>query len=190
MKVDDEALQALWQRQQPPSQLADGVAARIVRHRRAERVRRAVEVILTVAGVALLTWPAADGGLSAAQWLLIPFFAVFLVVSWVVVLRKTPEQQVAAREPVSVYARIRKVQLHGRLRHLKLAAASAFALLAYATASLVLSYLLGTTEWQAAAVRLAAWATLWAIGTWWLARRHRAAVLSEYRRMTRIAAND
>ena len=190
MNIDDDALRALWQRQQPPPQLADELTARIVRHRRAEKVRRTLEVALTLAGVALLTWPAADGRLTAVQWLLIPFFSVFLVVGWAVVLRPTPEQQLAASEPVSVYARIRKVQLRDRLRHLKLAAVSAFALLGYAAASLAFSYVLGTTEWREAAVRLAAWAAVWTIGSWWLVRRKRAAVLSEYRCMTRIAAQD
>ena len=190
MNIDDDALRALWQRQQPPSRLADEVATRIVRNRRDEKIRRAVEVALTVAGIALLTWPAADGRLSAVQWLLIPFFSVFLIVSWTVVLRQAPEQRLAASEPVSVYARIRKVQLRVRLRHLKLATVSAFALSGYAAVSLAVSYWLGTAEWQEAAVRLTAWATVWTIGTWWLVRRSRAAVLSEYRRMARITAHD
>ena len=64
MDINDDALRALWHRQQPPSALADEMARRIQRHRRAEKVRRAVEIALTIAGIALLAWPVADGRLS------------------------------------------------------------------------------------------------------------------------------
>ena len=96
MDINDDALRALWQRQQPPSGLADVMARKIQRHRRVEKVRRVIEVALTVAGVALLTSPVADGRLSPGQWLLIPFFSVFLVASWSILLRQQTEQPLAA----------------------------------------------------------------------------------------------
>lgn len=189
MDIDDESLRALWQRQQPPAELVRDVAASVVRHRRYDRARLALEIALTAAGITLLTWPAADGTLSPAQWLLIPFFAVFLVISWAVVLRQRPDQQAAASEAVSVYARIRKLQLRQRLRHLKLAAVSGYVLFAYAGASLALSYLIGTTQWQQAGIRVFVWATVWAIGTWWFVGPRRLMILSEYRRMARLSVH-
>lgn len=186
MDIDDEALRALWQRQQPPSGLADEMARKVQRHRRVETLRRAVEIALTVAGIVLLTWPVADGRLSPGQWLLIPFFSVFLVVSWTVLLRQRTDQRVAAHQPVSVYVCIRKLQLRSRLRHLKLASASALALAGYAIVSVIACYLIGTAEWQDAALRLAAWAIAWTVGTGWLVGRQRAAIRQEYRRMARL----
>lgn len=190
MDINDDALRALWQRQQPPSGLADAMTRKVQRHRRTERVRRNIEIALTVAGIALLTWPVADGRLSPGQWLLIPFFSVFLVASWTILLRQQADQRVAAHEPVSVYASIRKLQLRNRLRHLKLASVSALALSGYALVSVIACYLFGTADWQDAALRLMAWAMFWTIGTWWLVRRQRAAIRQEYRRIARLGAHD
>jgi hypothetical protein len=190
MDINDDALRALWQRQQPPSGLADAMAGKIQRHRRVEKLRRVIEVALTVAGVALLTWPVADGRLSAGQWLLIPFFSVFLITSWTILLRQQADQRIAAREPVSVYASIRKLQLRNRLRNLKLAHVSALALSGYALISVIACQLLGTAEWQHAALRLAAWAIVWMGGTWWLVRRQGAAIRQEYRCIMRLGAGD
>lgn len=190
MDINDDALRALWQRQQPPSGLADAMARRIQRHRRVEALRRAIEIALTVAGIALLTWPVAGGGLSPGQWLLIPFFSVFLVASWTLLLRQQADQRVAAHEPVSVYASIRKLQLRNRLRHLKLASVSALALGGYALVSVIACHLVGTAEWQHAALRLAAWSIAWMAGTGWLVRRQRAVIWQEYRRIARLGAND
>lgn len=189
MDINDDALRALWRRQQPPSDFADEMARRIQRHRRAEKLRRAVEIALTIAGIALLAWPVADGRLSPGQWLLIPFFSVFLVASWTVLLRQRADQRVAAHEPVSVYASIRKLQLRNRLRHLKLASIAALALAGYAIISVITCYLVGAPEWQDAALRLAAWAIVWTVGTWWWVRRQRAAIRQEYRRIARLAAH-
>lgn len=190
MDINDDALRALWQRQQPPSGLADAMARKIQRHRRVEKVRRVIEVALTVAGVALLTWPVADGKLSPGQWLLIPFFSVFLVASWSILLRQQTEQRIAAHEPVSVYASVRKLQLRNRLRHLKLAHTSALALSGYALVSLIACHLFSAAEWQHAAHRLAAWAIAWMVGTWWLVSRQRVVIRQEYRRIARLGAND
>lgn len=189
MDIDDNALRTLWQRQQPPPGLADEMARKVLRHRRTEKVRRGVEIALTVVGIALLTWPAADGTLSPGQWLLLPFFSVFLIAVWTVLMRQRGDQRVAAHEPVSVYASIRKLQLRNRLRHLKLAGVAAIALVGYATVSVITCHLVGSAEWQDAALRLAAWAFVWAIGTWWLVRRQHAAIRQEYRRIARLAAH-
>lgn len=190
MDINDDALRALWQRQQPPSGLADAMARKVQRHRRVEKMQRVIEVALTVAGVALLTWPVVDGTLSPGHWLLIPFFSVFLVASWTTLLRQQADQRIAAREPVSVYASIRKLQLRNRLRNLKLASVSALALSGYALITLIACYLAGTAEWQHAALRLVAWAIVWMAGTWWLVRRQRRAIRREYRRIARLGGRD
>lgn len=189
MDIDDDALRALWQRQQPPSGYADALARKVQRHRRIEKVRRAIEAAVTVAGVALLAWPVADGRLSPGQWLLIPFFSVFLVASWAILLRPQADQRVAAHEPAAVYVSLRKQQLRNRLRHLKLASAAALGLLGYALISVIACYLVGTAAWQDAALRLAAWAIAWALGTRWLVRRQGVALGQEYRRLARIGAD-
>lgn len=67
MDINDDALRALWQRQQPPPGLAATMAGKVQRHRRLAAVRVTVEIAVTVAGIALLTWPAADGHLSAGN---------------------------------------------------------------------------------------------------------------------------
>lgn len=190
MDINDDALRALWQRQQPPAGLADAMVRKIQRHRRVEKVSRVIEVALTVAGVALLTWPVADGQLSPGQWLLIPFFSVFLVASWSILLRQQTEQRIAAHEPVSVYASIRKLQLRNRLRHLKLAHTSALALSGYALVSVIACHMFGAAEWQHAAHCLALWAIAWIAGTWWLVSRQRAATRQEYRCIARLGANN
>lgn len=190
MDLNDDALRALWQRQQPPSGLADAMARKIQRHRRVEKLRRGLEIALTVAGIALLTWPVADGRLSPGQWLLIPFFSIFLVTSWTILLRQQADQRAAAHEPVSVYASIRKLQLRNRLRHLKLAHVSALALSGYALISVIACHLVGAAEWKDAALRLALWAIVWMAGTWWLVSRRRAAIRQEYRRIAQLGARD
>lgn len=188
MDINEDALRALWQRQQPPSDLARTMARKVRRHRRLETLRRALDVVLTIGGIALLTWPVADGRLSPSQWLLIPFFSVFLVTSWSILLRQQADQRVAAHEPVAVYVSIRKVQLRNRLRHLKLASAAALALLGYALAGVIICYRFGSADWQHAALQLAVWAVLWTVGTGWLVRRQRATARRQYRQIARLAA--
>lgn len=186
MDINDDALRTLWQRQQPPSDLADTMARKVRRHHRLEKLRRALDVAVTIGGIALLSWPAAGGGLSPGQWLLIPFFSVFLITSWSILLRQGYDQRVAAHQPMSVYVTIRKVQLRNRLRHLRLARMASLALCGYALVSVVTCYLVATADWQQAALRLAVWAVLWALGTWWLAKKQRRATRQQYRQIARL----
>lgn len=189
MDINDDALRALWQRQQPPSDLANAMARKVRRHHRREQLRFALDVSVTIGGIALLAWPVADGRLSPGQWLLIPFFSVFLITSWSIVLRQRHDQRVAAHQPMSVYVSIRKVQLRNRLRHLRLARTASLVLCGYALVSVVTCYLVATADWQQAALRLAAWAIIWALGTWWLVTRQRRATRQQYRQIARLGVN-
>lgn len=188
MNIDDRDFSALWQQQQPPADLARTIQARIHRHRRAAAVRLLVEVALTVAGATLLLWPGGDGSLSPNQWLLIPFFAVFLIVSWTLVIGQRLDGRIAVSEPVAVYSRVRLLQLRGTLRNLRFASRSAIALGAYAFLALTGSHVLGAEAWIDASMRLVAWTLIWGAGTWVLVTRRRRMALREYRAVRRAAA--
>ncbi|MFZ5656288.1 MAG: hypothetical protein ACOY37_04395 [Pseudomonadota bacterium] len=186
MDIDEQALQALWQRQQPPPRLAADLARRVDQHRRRAKVHRAAEAVITAAGAALLIWPGDDGSLSPSQWLLIPFFAVFVTVSWMVILGRKRRLLAAAHEPVSRYAQARKAQLRDGMRHLKLATAASLVLLAYATAALLVSQAAGAGDWRDAAASVVAWAGVWTVGTFLLARAKGNAIRKEYRQIGRL----
>lgn len=188
MEINDQDLSALWQQQQPPTNLARKLTTRIHRHRRVAAVRLFIEVVLSVIGVTLLLWPGSDGSLSPAQLQLIPFFAVFLVVSWTLILQRTSDRQFAASEPASVYAQLRLQQLRSTLRNLKIASVSAMVLLAYGLFVLMGAYAIGAEAWLDAATRLMAWTTLWGAGTWMLVTQRRRRTLREYRAVRRIAS--
>lgn len=187
--IDEQDLSALWQQQQPPTGLAQTLTARINRHRRAAAVRHFVEVTLTIAGATLLLWPGGDGSLSPNQWLLIPFFAVFLVVSWTLIVQQRLTRRVAASEPVAVYVRLRLLQLRGTLRDLRLLSGSAIALGSYGLLVLMVVYVIGADAWLDAAIRLVAWSSLWGAGTWVLVTRRRRMTLCEYRAVRRVASS-
>lgn len=67
---------------------------------------------------------------------------------------------------------------------------TALALSGYALVSVIARTLVGTAEWQQAALRLAAWAIAWMAGTRWLVRRQRRAIQQAYRCIARFGADD
>jgi len=183
----DEHLRELWQRQQPPQDAVRGLLGRVAHHRRAVIARRALEVILTLAAIGWFAWSTWTGDLSPSHWLLMPFFSVFLIVAWTVVLRQRLGAQAAVSESAAIYAKVRQLQLRDSLRSLMLAQRSAIALLVYATAALIGAFLFGDAAWRSAASVLLAYSTLWYLGTRWLVRRKRRVLWREYRAMSRIA---
>ena len=187
MNIDEQALRAVWQRQQPPQRLAQELAKRVELHRRRARIHRAAEVAITLAGVALLAWPGHDGKLSPSQWLLIPFFVVFIAVGWTIVLSNKQRVIAAGLEPVAMYAHVRKVQLRDTARNLKVANAASVALLGYSAAALLLSIATGESAWRDAAAGVVAWAAVWTVGTFLLARARIKAIRREYRQIGRLA---
>lgn len=182
----DERLRALWQQQQPPPAAFHDLAGRITRHRLAAMAYRALEVLLTLAAVGLFAWPLWTGEVSPRHWLLMPFFAVFLIVSWTVILRQRSRAQLAASESAAVYARLRLLQLRDSLRNLLLAERSAIALLVYAAAALVGAFWSDAAAWRSAAITLLAYSALWYLGTRWLVTRKRRAMWREYRAVRRM----
>lgn len=186
MQLDDERLQDLWHGQPGPTVPAAALMIRVERHRRARALRRALEVAISVAGIVALTWPGEDGGLSPRQWLLIPFFAVFLVVCWTLLLRGGAEPRAAALESGAIYARLRQLQIRQALHSLKLADHAACALVVYALAALGGVLAFGVDVWREAGWVLVAWAVLWFVATRWLTRRRRRACVREYRAMQRL----
>ena len=187
MNSDEQALRAVWQRQQPPPRLAQELAKRVEQHRRRARIHRAAEAAITLAGVALLAWPGPDGKLSPSQWLLIPFFAVFIAIGWTIAISNKRRVLAAALEPVAMYAEARKAQLRDSARHLKVAIGASAALLVYSAAALSVSLAVGVDGWRDAATGVVVWAAVWTAGTFLLARVRGKAIRREYRQISRLA---
>lgn len=182
----DTRLQQLWQQQQPPEALSQQLLLRVQRQQRLMQAWRVSELLLSV-GVtgwfAHLLW---TQSLLPRHWLLLPFFSVFLVVSWAVVLRQPRVSLTAACATAAAYAAARQRQLRAFLSDLKLAERSANGLLFYAGVVLAGSMLFGDGSWQGAALDLLVYAALWFAGTHWLVRRKRRRALKEYRSLGRI----
>ena len=184
----DARLQQLWQQQQPPHALSQQLLDRVRRQQRWMHLWRALELLLSVAVLgwfAHLFWTQA---LSPRHWLLLPFFSVFLVANWAVVLRHSLRSRTAVLADAAAYAGRRQLQLRQSLVGYKLASHSAAGLLVYAALAFVASALMGEDSWRQAALILLAYATLWFFGTRWLVQRKRRSALREYRAMRRISS--
>lgn len=182
----DEPLRELWQRQQPPQADAHYLFERVRRQRRAVIVRRTVEVALTLMAVAVLGWPMWNGNLEPAHWLLIPFFSVFLIVIWTILLKQQLGRKPAVSESAAVFARQRKRQLLDSLKNLSLAERGALALFIYAAVAFAGGYLLGDSAWKFATSFLLAYSGCWYFATRWLVPRKRRALWREYRAVRRM----
>lgn len=189
MNIDDYDLEALWQRQQPPRALTQAIRTTVERHRRTIALRRWTELALTIAGVAVLAWPSGADGLSPRQWLLIPFFAVYLPLGWAIVLRQRQVARHLVTERVAAYVHLRQRQLRHVLCNLCLADRAAGALLAYAVLASAVTILGGTAAWRDAAGTLLVWSVLWYAGTRWLTSRRRRKALREYRALLRLSGS-
>jgi hypothetical protein len=182
----DERLRALWQGQPLPRVSTQELFAQVRRHRRWLLLQRALEAALTLAAT---VWFAAILWLrpyTPIEWLLIPYFSVFLVVVWSLNLRRT-HPHAAAAESVQIYADLRRRQLRARLRELRLAQCCTDALVAYAIAALLATALWADAEWFGAARHLAVAAVLWWVLCGLYLRRVRARSQREYRAMKRLS---
>lgn len=183
---NDEALRELWQRQKPSRALTDGLFNRVKRHRRALMAQRGLEVAMTLAAVAVLGWPVWTGDAAPVHWLLIPFFSVFLIVSWTVALSQGLGANPALSENAATFANQRKQQVLRALKNLKLTERSVIALLVYAAAALIGGLLLGDSSWKYSASFLLAYSAACYFFARWLVGRKRRAYWREYRALRRI----
>lgn len=181
----DELMRSAWQ-QQRPRQDAAALAARVRQQRLRQRLRRAVEIALTLVAIALLVMMLSVGTPAQEYWLLVPFFAAYLPMAWLLLLRAPRPQARDASSNVRDYAQLRLSQLRVGLRDLWMTRIAAWALLAYATAVTIAALVFADSRWQHAALRLLAYAGAWSAATFWLSRRRRRSSLREYRAMRRL----
>lgn len=185
MNIDLD-LQTLWQGQQPPSALAPRLFARITRQRQRMQLWRLLEILLSVGVVLWFGHALWVGAFTPRHWLLLPFFAVFLVVNWWVLLRQQPAARPALAASTAVYAAVRQQQLRQSLLQLKLASLSAQGLLAYALLALIGSAAWGEADWLKPALALGLYALGWFAATRWLVASRRRRALREYRALRRL----
>lgn len=185
MSIDDARLRALWQQQQPPAHLLSSMRGAVRTQRRRLFARRLLEGMLTVLAVVALAWPQGESGWSPTQLLLIPYFSVYLLASWFVVLRNPAAARDALTESVAVYTRLRQQQLRITLRDLRIASYSAVALSLYAMAAMIaiLQFVDDSRgpAWRSAGGVLLAWAVVWHLATFLFVRGGRRRALREYR---------
>lgn len=181
----DKLLRSAWQ-QQRPRQDAAVLAARVRQHRLRQRLRRGAEAALTLAAIVLLVRMLSADSTAPEYWLLMPFFAAYLPTAWLLLLRAPRPQAQDTTRDVRTYAHVRLSQLRSGLRDLWATRIAAWALLTYATSATIAAFVFGDGRWQHAAVRLLAYAGVWAVVTFWLSRRRRRSGLREYRAMRRL----
>jgi len=183
----DKSLREVWQRQQPSPSLSHQLFDSVRRHRRAVIAKRAVEVLMTLAAVAVLGWPLWTGNLAPVHWLLIPFFSVFLIVSWTLVFRQRRGAYLAVSENVAAFAKQRQSQLLDSLKDLKFTELGVIALLVYSAVAFVAALWLGSAAWKISATVLLVYSTFCFFITRLLVRRKRRNLWREYRAVRRIA---
>ncbi|MFT4247326.1 MAG: hypothetical protein QM581_04690 [Pseudomonas sp.] len=183
----DELLKNAWQGETRPA-LQQDLTRRVRRKQRRQHLQRAVELALTLAAVLVCGQALASGRVAPSQWLLMPFFVVFLPIVWAIVLRAPRPHAKDLSERVSTYARLRLAQLRTSLRDLWLARTAAWALLGYAAAANAGAWLLAGTPWRSAGLFLLVFAFAWLGATTWLSRTLRRHWLREYRAVRRLVS--
>jgi membrane protein implicated in regulation of membrane protease activity len=184
MKPDDE-LQRLWLSQALPAIAADALLARLRRHRLRQVLMRGVEVVLTFGAIAWFGARATGPGFAPVDWLLFPFYAVFLVVAWWRILRRGPATR-GAEQAASRYVAQRLEQLRIALRELRFGDMAGAALLAYATLTGAIAWLAGMAAWRNATLWLLAAALAWYLLMRALTTRLRRRHLAEMRALRRL----
>ncbi|WP_101924875.1 MULTISPECIES: hypothetical protein [Luteimonas] len=185
----DDLLRHAWQTTRPAD---DGAVLlqRMRRHRLRHRLQRGLEIMLTLAAVALLLRPLAGAAIGPSYWLLMPFFVVYMPVAWWWLLRAPRVQPMDAALDGARYARVRLSQLRADLRELRLARIASLSLLAYTVAAAIVAVALGDAAWRTAAVELLCFAIAWSVVIVWFCHRRRRRDLREYRAMRRLAGRD
>lgn len=181
----DKLMQSAWQTARPPADAA-ALAASVHRTRWHQRLRRCLEIALTLAGITLLARPLFGAATTPAYWLVMPFFVAYLPTVWWLLLRNTQPSPADAAQSVRTYAHTRLTQLRASLRELRIARIAAIALLAYAIVATISAFVSGGSAWQAPARDLLAYAGGCALATLWLSRWQGRRRLREYRAMRRL----
>lgn len=185
MNFDDQLAQAF--KGEAPTTAAPDLARRVRQRRWRHRAMRTLEVVLTLAAVAVFVPALVSGGMTATHWLLMPFYAVFLPTVWVIALRKPGRRADDVTQSAGIYAHLRMSQLRTGLRDLWLARATAWALLGYSVLANVGIWVLGATHWRTDGWVLLLVAVGWMAGTLWLSATLRQRWLREYRAVRRLA---
>lgn len=184
MDAEDRLLR-LWQAQPLPDIAPAQLLAQLRRHQRRLWFKRLFEATLTVAAVAVFAVVPLLRPYTPVEWLLLPFFSVFLVVIWSINLRRRHRWQLAAAS-TRVYAGLRLAQLRDTLRELRLTRKATMALMLYAFAAQAVAGLGGHLAWFEAATALLIGALLAEFAgqlyTHWARRR----CYREYRNLRRL----
>ncbi|WP_394001261.1 hypothetical protein ACF3M1_12925 [Luteimonas sp. WGS1318] len=182
----DDLLRNAWQAARPSTDSA-ALIQRVRRHRLRLRLRRSLEIALTLGAVVMLLRPLAGAAVTPAYWLVMPFFAVYMPAAWWLLLRAPQARGDAATLDVATYAQVRLSQLRAGLRELRIARVTAVVLLVYALAAMAVTTVMDAVAWQSAAGDLLIYAGACAVLTYGISytrcRRYRA----EYRGMRRLA---
>ncbi|MDR7191658.1 hypothetical protein [Luteimonas terrae] len=181
----DDLLRHAWQAAQPSTDSA-ALIRRVRRHRLRLKLRRALEIAITLGAVAMLLRPLAGAAVTPAYWLVMPFFVVYMPAAWWLLLRASRAPVEAAALDVSSYARVRLTQLRTGLRELRITRVAVLTLLGYAGAVVVGAFLLGDAPWREAASQLLLAAAAWSAALLWFCARRRRHALREYRAMRRL----
>lgn len=185
MKLDD-LLQDAWCAETPAPESLEKLKARVRRRRRRQRLHRAAEIALTMLALGFFGHALMTAKAEPAHWLLLPFYAVFLPVVWMIVIRSRERMTPNASADTSTYARLRMAQLRTGLRDLRLARWVAWLLLAYALLACGGTWWLGDANWRSAAGWLLLVAAIWMLGTFGVNHRLHRRRVAEYRTMRRL----
>ena len=182
----DDLMRSAWQAARPPVDSA-ALVRRVRRHRMLHRLRRGLEIAITLLAVVVLLRPLAGAALTPAYWLVMPFFAVYMPVAWWLLLRTPSPRAEAATLDVATYAQVRLAQLRAGLRELRIARLTAVVLLVYALSAVIATTVIDADAWRSAAGRLLLYAGVCALLTYAVSRTRRRRYLAEYRAMRRLA---
>lgn len=182
----DDALKTAWQGETRHGEPTD-LTRRVHRQRQRHRLKRTLEVTLTLLAVLLFGHALLGGGTRPSHWLLLPFYLVYLPMAWAFILRAPRPSRADVTETAHVYAHLRLSQLRTTLRDLYLARAAAWSLLAYAVVANAGVLAFGDHAWRDPGLLLAGVATVWLGITLWFTRTRRRSALREYRVMKRLA---
>lgn len=185
MDLDDRLAQA-WRNETHDSVPLQSLRARIKAQRRRRVLQRTVEAALTLAALAVFGLALLGSGMTPMHWMLLPFYAVFLPVAWVLVLHAPGQGASDVAENVHTFARLRMAQLRASLREIHIARRVAVALLIYAALAAGTAGWIGGADWHRSAGKLLLVALLWAVGTQLVTAPARRRRLREYRAMRRL----